>query len=288
MQSLDEIAEGIAFLQRCAAAAGVSLSCRRMADRRVYYFEADFQGKQTDFALSAEFLMDLPAMSGHQRHVEEYLPAILTRLQNTSPNAYFSRNGVPLEVKLHWPFKEHPSRAVLWCHADVEDARSPGLIARTAPVIDLYLDSDRFEFRPFARMESVVNAIRRSLDKSEIHFFKRNEHPSETQEIRIFDRLEFPRVAEDALEQFIAGKVFWLGFKQGDQSTKVWIADPWDASYLGVSAKELIRTAQVLQAHGTLVLASDGQFASAGDILLQRPPVPAEPRQRIGFQASSQ
>ena len=233
-------------------------------------------------------MMDLPGTPDHKHHVREYLPAILTRLQNASPNAFFGRAGTPVELRLHWPFREHPSRAVVWCHADVEDIRFPGLIARTAPVIDLYLDSHEFAFRPFARVESVVNAIRQALDKSEIQFYARNDHPAETQEVRIFDKLEFSRASEESIEQFIAGKVFWLGFKFGDRSTRVWIADPWDATYLGVAPSDLIRTAQVLKARGVVALTPDGQFAWPGDALLASPPVSVPSRSRIGFQAPGQ
>jgi hypothetical protein len=141
---------------------------------------------------------------------------------------------------------------------------------------------------PFARIQAVVNAVRDSLDKSEIQFYKRSQHPPETQEIPILDRLEFVRVPEDFVEEFLTNKLFWLGFKRGDQATRVWIADPWDAAYLGVSVRELVRTAQVLKARDMALLTSDGQFASPGDALLRHPPIPAAPRPRIGFQVSNQ
>lgn len=287
MQAQDEIAQGIAVLDGYVRAAGATLSCHNLRDIWSYRLQVAYGSKQTEFVLSAEFLMDLPGTPDHKRHVQDYLPSILTRLQNAEPDDYLSKTGIPFALRLRWPFHAHPSRDVIWCHADVEDARSPGLVAKTALVIFGGLDEAEFRFRPFARIEAVVNAVRSSLDRGEVRFFGRNEHPPETQEINILEKSGFPRVPVESLEQFIRAKVFWLAFSQGDQSTKVWIADPWDAAYLGVSPKELIRTAQILQARGLLVLAPDGQFASAGDVLLQSPPVSNNRRAGIGLRAPS-
>jgi hypothetical protein len=274
-------------LREQATERGGSLVFRRVAERRSYYLEVTAGSRRVDFELSEEFLMDLPGMVDHQRHVAEYLPTILTRLGNVSPSEFFSLSGTPFNLKIHWPFYPHPSRDVIWCHADVEDLRFPELIAKTAPVIWAGLDNAEYRFRPFARIEAVVNAVRGALDKSQIHFHKLPEHPAETQEIRIYDRLEFLRTSDPDIEQFIAGKVFWLAFKQGDQTTKVWIADPWDAHYLGVSAKDLIQAAQAMQARGVIALAPDNQFASPGEVLLQSIPYPQRPRERVGFRFTS-
>jgi hypothetical protein len=287
MQSQNEIAQGTSILNQYASDRGLSLSDRRLRDGRGYYFEIKDQDRWFDFVLSDEFLMDLPGTPGHKAHIHEYLPAILTRFQNSSPRDFLARSGTPFSLRLHWPFKPHPTRDVIWCHAEVEDLRFPNLIAMTTPAIWLLLDDAEFKFRPLARIEAVVNAIRDMLDRSEIQFYRRNEHPSQTQEIPILDRQEFARVSDDFLEQFIAAKVFWLAFKRGDQSTRVWIADPWDASYLGVTPEELIRAGQTVKARGIIELTSD-QFASPGDALLLSVPAAARTDVRIGFQLPNQ
>jgi hypothetical protein len=288
MQSHDEIAAGIAVLRGYVRDSGLSLSERRLRDRRSYYFEITGGGKWFDLVLSEEFLMDLPATAGHRVHIEEYLPPVLMRFQNSSPSDFFAKCGTPFTLKIHWPFKEHPARDVIWCHVEVEDLRTPGLIAMTTPVIGMLLDDSEFQFKPLARVEAVVNAIRNALDRSEIQFYGRREHPSETQEIKILDRSRPGRAPQASVEDFTAEKVRWLAFNRGDQFTKVWVADPWDASYLGVSSRDLIRAAQVLRSQGVLALTADSQFASAGDVLLQTSPVAASPRARIGFHAPNQ
>jgi len=289
MQSHDEIDAGIEVLHQYARNYDLSISYRKLFDRRAHYFEIQKGGRAFDFALTDEFLMDIPGTPGHKAHLAEYLPSILTRFQNYSPLDFFAKGGTPFDLRLHWPFREHPSRDVLWCHADVRDLRFPDLVARTAPVISLFLDDDLFQFRPLARIEAVVNAVRNSLDRSEINFYDSDRHPSETQEIRISDKLQSARADEVSIEQFLAGKVFWLAFKRGDRSTKVWIADPWDAKYLGVGTKDLIQTAQVLQARGLIALAPGNQFASPGDaLLLSVSTSAAAARSPIGFQIPSQ
>lgn len=288
MQSRDEIAAGVAFLERYVRECNLSFSCRPLFDRGVHYFELQGSGKQLDFALSDEFLMDIPGTPGHQKHIAEYFPAILTRFENYSPLDFFSKGGTPFDLRLHWPFREHPSRDVLWCHADVRDIRFPDLVARTAPVISLFLDDDLFQFRPFARFETIVNAVRESLDKSDLNFYKSERHPSETQEIKIFERFEPVRSTEELVEQFLSGKVFWLAFKRGDKSTRVWLADPWDAKYLGVSTADLVRAAQVLQARGIVTLDPGNQFACPGEALLLGSPAFTPNRAPIGFQVPTQ
>ncbi len=287
MQSQDQIADGINILRQYTTACGLTFFDRRLPDRRGYYFEIENQERSFDFVLSNEFLMDLPGMSSHKAHIHEYLPAILGRFKNHSPREFFARSGTPFNLRIHWPFKAHPNRDVIWCHVEVEDLRFPDLVAMTTPAIWMFLDDTEFQFRPLARIEAVVHAVRNSLDRSEIQFYKRDQHPSETQEIKISDKFKFARASEDSIEQFLAGKVFWLAFKRGDQSTTVWIADPWDASYLGVTDKELVRAAQVLQARGIITLTPDSQFASAGAALLQSVPFAAQSRTPIGFQVPS-
>jgi hypothetical protein len=266
----------------------LALSEQRQHGRRSYYFRIEGGQKWFDFVLSDEFLMDLPGTPELRAHLDEYLPPILARFKNYSPREFLSVSGTPFGLNVSWPFKAHPSREVIWCHVEVEDLRFPDLLAMTTPVIWMLLDDTEFRLRPLARIEAVVNAIRTALDKSEIQFYRRDEHPSQTQEVKILEKQRFSRTPEDLVEQFLVGKVFWLGFKRGGQSTPVWVADPWDASYLGVSVKDLIQAAQVLRARGVISLASDSQFASAGDTLLLSLPRATAARDPIDFRVSSQ
>lgn len=72
------------------------------------------------------------------------------------------------------------------------------------------------------------------------------------------------------LETFLETKIFWLGFKSGNAGSLVWIADTWDADYLGISTTELVREAEVLEARGIVRLDESREFGSAGQQLLLR------------------
>jgi hypothetical protein len=50
----------------------------------------------------------------------------------------------------------------------------------------------------------------------------------------------------------------------------VWVADPWDADYLGVSFSELVREAEILETHSIVRLEQSRYFASADRELLLR------------------
>ena len=54
----------------------------------------------------------------------------------------------------------------------------------------------------------------------------------------------------------------------GASIRRVWIADPWDADYLGVETQSLQQEAEILEAEGSLVLSDDRVLASSGQKLL--------------------
>jgi hypothetical protein len=122
---------------------------------------------------------------------------------------------------------------------------------------------------PFNEFGGIVNSVRDAVDAGTIIFYDDSNHPSTLQQVDL--RLG-QRSREDpgALERFLESKVFWLGFKAGNASISVWVADPWDADYLGVAASELVRESEILEAHGILQLDSSRQFGSSGRELLLR------------------
>ncbi len=77
------------------------------------------------------------------------------------------------------------------------------------------------------------------------------------------------RKAHDTdISHYLKRKVLSLGFKSGGKETQVWIADPWDAEYLGVSTQLLRQEAEILEAEEFLTLSEDRVFASTGRRLL--------------------
>jgi hypothetical protein len=60
-----------------------------------------------------------------------------------------------------------------------------------------------------------------------------------------------------------------LAFREGEESSRVPIADPYDCAYLGQSAQRLRQVARVLSANERLSLEQTSQFASPTDKLLR-------------------
>jgi len=280
----EEVDQGIAVVKSEAQKHGCFLKYRPLGIREIYYFELQRDSNSVDFTLSEEFLSDLPNTNGHKVHITEAIAGFGNRLRNIAPNDFYAVSGTPFNLNIRWPLNRHPSRDVVWLHADVQDFRYPEMIAKVAAVIFGGAEQLEFKFKPLSRIAAIVGAIRTSLDNSQLQFFVKETHPQNLQEVVIQDSSRRSRVPDTIVEQFVAAKVYWLGFKRGDKTAPVWIADPWDASYLGIGMRELIQAAQVMQARRLIKLSVDNQFARAEDglILAQRPESVPQ-KHRIGF-----
>lgn len=114
--------------------------------------------------------------------------------------------------------------------------------------------------------KSIVRTIRSAVDQGRLPFLREDTEPSEIPQIKLETKI-IPPVQLSDLQQFIEGKVYWLGFKQGDRNTGVWVADAWDAEYLGVDEKALKQACQLLEAEKAIELDS-GEFGRASRKLL--------------------
>jgi hypothetical protein len=265
MSHLEEVAAGLDLLAGYAREQNCQITKRSLGSRSSYYIEIKKDSRTVDFTLSEEYLADLPAMKEWHQDVRKAFWQISRRLLNPFPNDFYASSGTPFNVEFQWPLKMHPSRDVFWLHAALLDNRFPDLVAKVAPAFSGPLLEFELKHKPFKRLEVLVNSIRAALDNSKIEFYGKNSHPNLLQEIPIFDIPVFSRFSDQAVGQFLAGKVYWLAFHRANRAGAVWIADPWDAEYLGVSVHELIRAAEILQARGLIRISADGDFASATD-----------------------
>lgn len=258
----------------------------RYDNRDAYYVEITSGQKKVDIVLTDEFLEDLPAMKDYQGDLEEYANSLEKRFENVSPSLFYCRSGTPLTVEITWPFERYANRAASYIRVLLQETRFPKLVGKCAVVVT-EAASRELRGRPFYRLAAVVNKIREAIDEQHIKFYSSELHPRTLQEVWI--KAEGAR-REDAstvdIQQFVAGKVYWLGFKQADRTTRVWIPDPWDAAYLGVEVQLLKQSADILEARGIITLHDGREFASAGDgLLLAANSFETEPRpqRKIGF-----
>ncbi len=222
--------------------------------------------KEAAIQVSREFLHDLTTTPEYLDRAQHFFNALAKRMRYGSAWNFYCNSGVAIELELEWPLRLVQNQDATYVHTVVRDLRSASL-AKCSVIVtgqDWIFDLER---DPFRRLVAIVNTVRWAVDSERVKFFQETEHPSSVRKLPLETR---PREETPSdVKTFIAGKVYWLGFfKTGDKNTKVWIADPWDAVYLGTDVQSFVRGAQILGAERMLVLDSSREFASADDQLL--------------------
>jgi hypothetical protein len=241
---------------------------RTFHDGYSYYFQVAAYDNVADFALSAEVLEDMQGTPGYKEHANTFARAIEKRLRNPKPNGFMTRSGVPLEIEASWPREAWSGRAASIIRTNVRDLRSARL-AKCFVVVTHQQQMFELKENPFMEFAGIVNSVRDAVDAGNVVFHADADHSDILQRVD----LRFPqRERQDSktIETFLERKIFWLGFKVGNASSLVWVADPWDAEYAGVSSPELLREAEILEAGSVIRLEEGRQFASANRELLLR------------------
>lgn len=218
--------------------------------------------------VSEEFLHDLPNSQDYLSATAAFFEAAGNRMRCGSPHEFYCLCGIPIRTEISWPLQRMQDRDATYVHVDVHDLRSDSAVAKCSVVLSGQAWVFDLERDPFRRLEVIVRTIRQCVDRGKLKFYTRDKHPPLLQELKV----ETGGVTSDtelSTEDFEAGKVFWLAFKRGDKRTKTWIADPWDANYLGTDTRTLIQKAQIAEANGLIIVDDIQEFASAGDGLLR-------------------
>lgn len=264
------------------------LTANRLHDRPAYYVEISGFGKKVDIVIAEDFFADLSATLDYKIAVDAYTRHLRNRMQNFSPYDFLCRTGAPVHIILNWPFYPHTDRDASFINARVQWLPRPSCEGICTVTITHQANEWLAKKIPFVREKLVVNKVRDALDAEELRLYDRDPHAEPAAELTITAAGEKTKVraSTEELEQFILAKVLWLGFQRGDQNTRTWIADPWDAEYLAVDPRDLIRFAQILNAREEIVL--NGEFAWAGKALLARgaPPKLAS-KDRVGLQSTN-
>lgn len=257
---------------------------REMNNGFSFYFVVRWVGKSWDFSLSRDVLDDLPTMPQYQKSATAFADALRSRFKNVSPALFLSGTSRSLNIEVEWPLQPYPQRAASYLSVTVRDLNSK---AFAHSVVVVTHEQSMFELKedPFRIHAALVNSVRREVDEGKIIFYSsESAHPNTLQEIKLDFAAHPPTDISPA--EYLRAKVFWLGFRAGNKNTLVWIADPWDADYLGTSVAELVQEAEILEAHGYLRLDESREFAHADNGLL-RQMAPLEPRSQAGAQSAS-
>lgn len=256
---------------------------RGIQGRFAYYVAIGTSEKETNIVLSRNYVCDLPGTTEYQVSARAYAAALAKRLRNASPSDFLCRYGVPLTIEIDWPVEAIAIQAASFVHVSVRRHRPKAAFAKCSVIITDQQNVFDLKRDPLRREQAIIDTVRRAVDEDKLQMYENEEdRPSELQQfpLVISSQPEAPLLTPE-LERFLSEKAYLLAFRQGDIRTAVWIADPWDAEYLGVKTVELIQAAQVLEANDKIVLDSTQEFATVGKELLKKPTTRIEPETPI-------
>ena len=260
---------GLAHLTKRFATAGVTIidQQRPWPQRRTTYFVVGNSNHHTTIVVSDEFLDDLSNTREYQAVVDAYALALAGRIKCGSPEVFFCLSGIEIRVEIKWPIQSAVVNSVFstWVLVEVTN-QANGWIAKCA-----VKPESSFNRTVFDDVRSVINRIRRAVDKKEINFFMPEVHQETYQQLeRNSQEHVGPRPPQPVVEQFLARKAYVLGFLTPEGTTEIWAIDPWDAEYLGVTKKELSLAVRVLRVNGLVELDASLEYARPTDKLLAR------------------
>jgi hypothetical protein len=154
---------------------------------------------------------------------------------------------VPLSLEIHWPFRAVQASDDVFVHV-LGRARIPWSWEANFAVVFSGIDQQEmmvYSRSPPAMELLVINAVRTALDRGQTRFYPVGQHPSNLQRVRISASfLEKALPMDGEVREFLLRKVHWLGFRDGDDGSRVPIADPYDAIYLGRTEARLRQLAR--------------------------------------------
>ena len=188
-------------------------------------------------------------------------------------------NGLPLTVKLEWPFHQSTSGADFWVlHGDIRLEGSVGLHAPVAVNLSQTVREVMPSLEPKDAEAPVINALRKEVDRRQIEFLKSGKLLPVAFSSRHYDfkrqQWVFGKASDEAMAEFIERKVYWqtaLGSaKPGTPNTsRVWIGDPAEAQYVQTTPAHLLEVAaRLVAAQGLLRI--EGEFAEATQGLMNQ------------------
>ena len=187
--------------------------------------------------------------------------------------------GLPLTVKLDWPFHQSTSGADFWVlHGDIRLEGSEGLHAPVAVNLSQTVREVMPSLEPKDAEAPVINALRKEVDRRQIEFLKSGKLLPVPFSSRHYDfkrqQWIFGKATDEAMAEFIERKVYWqtvLGSAEPgtSSSARVWIGDPAEAQYVQTTSAHMLEiSARLVAAQGLLRI--EGEFAEATQGLMNQ------------------
>lgn len=169
---------------------------------------------------------------------------------------WMTLTGLPLAVRLDWPFHKSTSGADFWVlHGDIRLANSADLHAPVAVNLSATVREVMPSLDPKDAEAPVINALRKEVDRRQIEFLKSGKLLPVAFSSRHYDfkrqKWVFGKASDEDVAEFLERKVYWHTRLTGEK--RVWIADPTEAQYLETTPARLLEiAARLVAAQGLL------------------------------------
>ena len=122
--------------------------------------------------------------------------------------------GLPLTIKLEWPFHRSTSGADFWVlHGDIRLEGSEGLHAPVAVNLSQTVREVMPSLEPQDAEAPVINALRKEVDRRQIEFLKSGKLLPVAFSSRHYDykrqQWVFGKATDEAIAEFVERKVYW-------------------------------------------------------------------------------
>lgn len=196
----------------------------------------------------------------------------MTQAQNGGATAdakkiWVTLTGLPLTIKLNWPFHQSTSGADFWVlHGDIFLEGSDGLHAPVA----VNLSQTVKEVMPSLEQKDaeapVINALRKEVDRRQIEFLKSGKLLPVPFSSRHYDfkrqQWVFGKATDEAMAEFIERKIFW---QTRFGTPRVWLVDPAEAQYVQTKPDHLLElAARLVAAQGLIRIEGNYGEATSG------------------------
>jgi hypothetical protein len=172
--------------------------------------------------------------------------------------------GVPLGVRLEWPFHGNVSGADFYVlHGTAELGDGSGLHAQVALHLTRVVAEGMPSMEPEHTLGPVLGAIRKQTDRKQLEFLRSDKR----QPIQLGGRFQdfrskqwrFEEASDTQMRQALLDRLFWVGRLE---KAPVVVDDAAEALYLGTTAEKLREQARGIEAEGLLGWSGDGAWAT--------------------------
>jgi hypothetical protein len=187
---------------------------------------------------------------------------------NTEKKIRVTLTGLPLELKLEWPFHKSTSGADFWVlHGDIRLASTSDLHALVAVNLSATVREAMASLEPKDAEAPVIAALRKEVDRRQIEFVKSGKLVPVHFSSRHYDfkrnQWMFGHAPDEVITEFLERKIYWqTKLVSGD----VWIGDQAEALYLQTTTDHLAELASQMAKSGLITL--ERRYANANSSLM--------------------